>query len=71
MPGMAMPSNNYTQQIGGINGGSDRAKAMLLMHELGHVLSLFRSDSGSDNNQKLNNDLLWFNCGRQISGFSN
>jgi len=49
--------NNYKQQIGGIQGGSAGAKTFLLLHELAHVLGLFKSDSGSDSAQKQNNDL--------------
>lgn len=69
--GQAFPSNNYNQQIGGIVGGSARAKTFLLLHELSHLTGLFKADSGIDSAQKSNNDLLWFNCGKEILGFSN
>jgi RHS repeat-associated protein len=73
MPGSALPSYNYQQQIGGINGGSDRAKAFLLLHELSHLLGLIKPDATTANssNSGGNNDTIWSHCGKELSGFKN
>jgi len=63
------PTNNYSQQINQIQGGSPQAQAFILLHELGHVLNLLQPDATSTGAQASNNDLLWSNCGSVIRGY--
>jgi hypothetical protein len=64
-------SNDYTSQFAAIQGGSGQAQAFLMLHELGHLFGMIRSDATSTANQAFNNDEIWRNCSSVIQGFSN
>ena len=64
-------SDDYADQFAAIHGGSQQAQVFLVLHELGHLFGMTRSDSGSTANQAFNNDEIWLNCSHQIQGFSN
>ncbi|MGJ5820989.1 RHS repeat-associated core domain-containing protein, partial [Paludibaculum fermentans] len=70
--GRAGYESSYSQ-ITSINFQSQRFKGFLLLHEMSHLLAIpgFISGDGASSDQKANNDKLWSNCSKVISGFSN
>lgn len=57
-----------------IRGGTDRAKAFILLHEFAHkigVISFDHNDGCSRNAQISNNNAIGTNCAKTLGGFSN
>lgn len=69
-------SNDFQNEFASINGGSDRARIFILLHEIAHTLQMIRGndgglDSNSQTNQRFNNDQIWRSCSGKITSFSN
>jgi RHS repeat-associated protein len=65
--------SQFNRQISGIRAGSQRQGVFTLIHEFAHSLAAngFRSDRGSSDNTRSNNDDVWRNCSRTIAGARN
>jgi hypothetical protein len=65
-------SNNYTVDEGNLTGGTARAQAFILLHELGHALGSkgFQPDLNKPSAGKANDKLIDTNCKKTLSEFS-